>query len=383
VTIVDLSLLNLIRCPATAAGQHCHSLLHLDYAAADPVYFAGREAEDLAEGVLRCGECNTPYPVLCGVPVLLRSVDDWIRGNYYFLLGFSSEMGTPLTSTRSFLRESAARGGEMPPQQVYDRRWSTRVAKFVSSYLISHHLGLERLELLGPAQQRLALEMAGRGGPHDVLQRMLDDLEPPVDQREGPVLDLGCSVGGMTARLAAGGRLAVGVDISFESLVWARALLRGRPGPLNRGPVFTEGDNRIDLLLDPRQGTRCEFVMAGGEALPFANGSFRVTASCNLIDVMENPPELLDEKSRLLAPGGLLLLSTPFLHTTAGVSRCFAPEGRQPVDVLRSLLDQRGFEVAAEEEDVPWVLYHYRRRLDFYQTYCLAARRRGAVANEK
>ncbi len=382
-TIVDLSLLNLIRCPAMSCGPSCHSPLHLDHTAADPVFFAGTGAEDLAEGVLRCGACDTRYPVICGVPVLLRSVDEWIRGNYYFLLGFSSEMGAALTSTRAFLRESAARDGEMPPQRLYDRRWSTRVAKFVSSYLISHHLGLERLELLSPAQRRLALEMAGTGGPHGVLQSMLDGLEPPDEERDGPVLDVGCSVGGMTARLAAGGRLAVGVDISFESLVWARALLVGRPGPLNRGPVFTEGDNRIDLPLDPRQGTRCEFVLAGGEALPFADGSFRVTASCNLIDVMEQPPELLDEKSRLLVPGGVLLLSTPFLHTTRGVSRCFAPEGRKPVDVLRSLLDQRGFEVAAEEEDVPWVLYHYRRRLDFYQTFCLAARRRAAVGAVK
>ena len=39
--------------------------------------------------------------------------------------------------------------------------------------------------------------------------------------------------------------------------------------------------------------------------------------------------------------------------------------------------DEMAAEVAEEAEGVPWVLYHYRRRIDFYETFCLAARRRG------
>jgi len=374
---VELSLLKLIRCPAETDGRACHSLLDVDRPAADPVFFPG-EDEDLAEGVLRCDDCGARYPVICGVPVLLRAVEGWIRGNYWFLLGFAGEMGAPVTATADFLRETASFGDGIPSRQLYDRRWSTRVAKFVSSYLISHHLGLERLDLLGPAQRRLAMEMAVEGGPHEVLQGMLDDLEMP-GETAGPALDVGCSVGGLTARLAGGDRLAVGVDVSFESLVWARALLRGRPGPRNLAPVFTEGDNRVEVPLAPLQGGLCEFVLAGGEALPFADGLFGVVASCNLIDVIDKPSELLDEKSRLLSPGGVLLVSSPFLHTAAGVGRCLAPEGRQPTAVLRTMLEERGFEVAAEQEDVPWVLYHYRRRLDFYQTFCLAARRCSAA----
>jgi PAS domain S-box-containing protein len=174
------------------------------------------------------------------------------------------------------------------------------------------------------------------------------------------------------------GILAVGADISFESLVWARSLLTGRPGPPELAPVFTEGDNRVEVPLAPQLSGQCEFVLASGEALPFAGDGFRVAASCNLIDVMEKPSLLIDEKKRLLGPGGLLLLSSPFLHTAVGVRRCLAPEGRMPADVLRAMLDERGFSVTAEREDVPWVLYHYRRRLDFYHTFCLAARRRAA-----
>ena len=373
-----MPLLDLLRCPASADGRRCLSRLSIDQSAADPVLFPGGGADDVAQAVLRCDGCGARYPVICGVPVLIPSVEDWIRGNYWFLLGFAEEMGAPPTSIRPFLRKAAAASGEMPPRQLYDRRWSTRVAKFVSSYLISHHLGLEKLDLLSPAQRRLAAEMAGEGGPHEVLSGMLADLEEPVAEK-GPALDVGCSVGGMTARLAGGDRLAVGADTSFESLVWARSLLRGRPGPPERVPVFTEGDNRVEIPLVPRKGGRCEFVLARGEALPFAGGCFQVAASCNLIDVLEQPPSLLDEKRRLLKPGGVLLLSSPFLHTAVGVRRCLAPEGRMPADVLRALLDERGFTVTAERENVPWVLYHYQRRLDFYQTFCLAARRRLAA----
>jgi len=374
---VDLSLLNLLRCPAGTDSDRCLSPLALDRPASEPAFFPGG-GEDLAEGLLCCQGCGARYPVICGVPVLLSSVGGWIRGHYWFLLGFAAEMEMPLTTLLPYLREAASANGELPPRMLYNRRWSTRVAKQVSSYLISHHLGLERLDLLGPLQRNLAGEMARRGGPHETLERMLERLQPVGGA--GPALDVGCSVGGMTARLAGDSHLAVGVDVSLESLVWARALLGGRPGPLKRAPVFTEGDNRIDVELDPLVGRRCEFVLAGGEALPFADGAFPVTASCNLVDVMEKPAALLDEQSRVLSSDGLLLCSTPFLHTTSGVGRCLAPEGAQPVDSLRTLLGERGFAMAAEEDDVPWVLYHYRRRLDFYQTYCLAARRSAAVS---
>ena len=371
---MDLSLLKLLRCPAESDGRACGSELELDRAAAHPLFFDGGSA-DLAEGVLCCGGCGARYPVACGVPVLLRFTEAWIRNNYWFLLGFAREMDAPLESTLEFLRQAASSGEGMPPQRIYDRRWSTRVAKFVSSYLVSHHLGLERLELLGPAQRRLAAEAARAGGPHEVLQAMLGRLPPPG----GPAIDVGCSVGGMTARLAGDAGFAVGVDVSFESLVWARALLRGCPGPRRAAPVFTEGDNRVEVPLAPPADRPCEFVLAGGDALPFADGSFGVAASCNLIDVMDKPQALLDEKCRLLAPGGVLLLSSPFLHTAGGVSRCLAPEERQPADVLAALLDERGFEAAEREQFVPWVLYHYRRRLDYYETYCLAARRCAAA----
>jgi len=135
----------------------------------------------------------------------------------------------------------------------------------------------------------------------------------------------------------------------------------------------------VEIQLAPRRGGRCEFVLAGGESLPFAGDCFQVAASCNLIDVLEHPSQLLDEKRRLLKQGGVLLLSSPFLHTTVGVGRTLAPEGKMPADVLRAMLDERDFTVTAEMEDVPWVLYHYRRRLDFYQTFCLAARRRASA----
>jgi len=202
VIIMEMPLLRLLRCPVSTDGRRCLSPLSIDTAAADPVLFSGEGEDDLAEAVLRCDGCGARYPVICGVPVLPSSVVDWIRRNYWFLLGFVEEMGASLSSIRPFLRETAAGSGKLPPRQHYDRRWSTRVAKFVSSYLISHHLGLEKLDLLSPAQQRLAAEMADTGGPHEVLSGMLADLEAPGADK-GPALDVGCSVGGMTGR---GGR---------------------------------------------------------------------------------------------------------------------------------------------------------------------------------
>lgn len=60
-------------------------------------------------------------------------------------------------------------------------------------------------------------------------------------------------------------------------------------------------------------GTRPD-VFADGGALPFADASFDTVL---LLDVLEHVPDdraVLDEIARVLKPGGLLLLSVPFLY---------------------------------------------------------------------
>jgi SAM-dependent methyltransferase len=99
--------------------------------------------------------------------------------------------------------------------------------------------------------------------------------------RAGRAIDLGCGTGYGTAELAAAGFRVVGMD---------------RVAPLARAR---------------RTGAR--FVRGDLERLPFAARSFALVTSFQVIEHLADPSAYLGEIARVLAPGGVLLLSTPNL----------------------------------------------------------------------
>jgi SAM-dependent methyltransferase len=103
----------------------------------------------------------------------------------------------------------------------------------------------------------------------------------------GRVLDLGCGSGYGAASLARAHRRVVALD-------------RARP--------------------DPAQRAAPHFVRADVAALPFAAGSFELVLSFQVIEHLADPAPYLSGIARALAPGGLLLLTTPNLLESDGVN---------------------------------------------------------------
>lgn len=100
------------------------------------------------------------------------------------------------------------------------------------------------------------------------------------------VLDAACGEGYGTAMLAAaGGAPAVGADLDEPTVERAR----------ERYPA-------------------CEFQAADIAALPFADGAFDLVVSFETIEHVPDAEAALAELARVLAPEGLLLVSTPNTH---------------------------------------------------------------------
>jgi SAM-dependent methyltransferase len=96
------------------------------------------------------------------------------------------------------------------------------------------------------------------------------------------VLDAGCGVGYGTALLVrAGAAEAVGVDVSAEAIEAARS---------QPGPSFSVGDVR---------------------ALEFEARAFDLVVCFEVIEHVERPDEVIAELARVLAPDGVLALSSP------------------------------------------------------------------------
>jgi len=105
------------------------------------------------------------------------------------------------------------------------------------------------------------------------------------------VLDAACGEGyGSALVAAAGAREVLGLDLGAEAVAHARARYGGRPG----------------LRFEQADATALD-------ALPDA--SFDLVLSFETLEHVEAQERLLDGFARLLAPGGLLLVSTPDRRT--------------------------------------------------------------------
>lgn len=154
------------------------------------------------------------------------------------------------------------------------------------------------------------------------------------DELSGAVLELGCGAGRIGGYLLALAREFHGIDLSPQMIAESR---RRYPGG-----DFAEGDVR-DLSR-------------------FADGSLdAVVAGCNLLDVFDDGErrETLREIRRLLAPGGVLIMSS---HNRAYVARVRRPWDIR-VDGLMRARPRGALEFASDVLRAPRrIRRHYRLR---------------------
>jgi SAM-dependent methyltransferase len=89
----------------------------------------------------------------------------------------------------------------------------------------------------------------------------------------------------------------------------------GGPDPLR---VFFGGAEYITVDVDPNSGANC---IADAHELPFPSASVDAVLAFSLIEHTHSPARVVDEIERILRPGGVALLSVPFLHPYHG-GRC-------------------------------------------------------------
>lgn len=98
------------------------------------------------------------------------------------------------------------------------------------------------------------------------------------------VLDVGCNTGYGTLRFMPVANRVVGADVSPRA---------------------------IDAALHRATDGRPEFVVTTGFELPFANGSFDLVTSFQVLEHVPDPKAFLGELVRVARPGGTVILATP------------------------------------------------------------------------
>ncbi|XP_033630196.1 uncharacterized protein LOC117292297 [Asterias rubens] len=180
-------------------------------------------------------------------------------------------------------------------------------AKLVNEYLVFHY-GAPGEVLrydYGPTE---ALDF-----PRRVAEECLEVYRNRVNKTKVPsrALDIGCAVGRTAFELARDFEQVVGIDFSQAFTDTCCALKE--QGSLDY-EVKDEGDLMTSLkaTVDPAiDRSRLQFQQGDACNLPLDLGQFGCVIGANLTCRLPNPYDFLNRLPSLIAPGGILMLTTP------------------------------------------------------------------------
>jgi SAM-dependent methyltransferase/uncharacterized protein YbaR (Trm112 family) len=350
-----------------ALRPHC-PLCRRDRGEERPLFLSSvirSDGDVILEGVLLCPgpACQREYPILDGIPFIVAHLRELLAENLLPLL-----MRDDLSDTiESILGDCSG------PASPFDA--------------IRHQLSCYARDHYGVHDPAEAATDPRPGAAVRVLQQGLSLAGSLPD---GPIIDLGCSVGGTTFALAEStGRLCVGVDLNV-------AMLRVAAAALHRGEV-TYPRKRAGVVYDKRRfpvrfaaAENVDFWACDAAALPFAGGSFAFAALLNVIDCARSPRDVLVEAARVLAPEAAALICSPYdwsaaatpIETWLGGHSQRGPTRGDSAAVLRALLTPgghpaavAGIRVAAETDDIPWHVRVHDRSSVTYLLHLVLARK--------
>jgi SAM-dependent methyltransferase/uncharacterized protein YbaR (Trm112 family) len=289
--------------------------------------------------VLVC-ECGQRYPVVDGVPILLKEPAGFVRNE------IASIVERDLTSEVQAL---LAEGG--PDDAPY-----ARMVEHLSIYLDAHW------------GDRAAPPPDGAGFG---MESLVTRIRARATERVATAVDLGCSVGRVTAELARGADTVVGVDLHFGSLRRARRLLAGERVAYNRrvvGRYYREAT----IAGEAHAGTHV--ICADALDPPLAPAAFGRVVALNLIDSVRHPLQLLTVMDGLCARGGEIILSSPYAWQSHVMEEDERFGGADPAADLVARLRER-YDIE-EEAEVPWALRRDARGVVSYRAHYVRARKR-------
>lgn len=212
------------------------------------------------------------------------------------------------------------------------------------------------------------------------LGEWLDGAAVPAVRGVRCALDAGCGPGRATLTLA--GRLAdgaVGFDVRLSMLRLARRLATAGEATV---AFRVEGRRIAPVRLRAPASPRGPVAWVQGDLAvpPFEAECFSVVVALSLLDSVPDPLVALGQLDALLAPGGLLVVGTPYHWEPAAVDP--AAWWDDGAAVLRAALAGRcpalphlAYDVTDEADGMPWTLPGHARVAHCYLLHMVAARK--------
>lgn len=207
-----------------------------------------------------------------------------------------------------------------------------------------------------------------------LAQKLAERASDPVER----AVELGCGPGRGLWELGKGAGSVVGVDAQLAALKRASALLGGQPLDYARRIV---GTHYATARIEPPPPSSGAFALVCADALdpPLVPQSFDRVVAVNLLDAVVSPPQLVAVADGLCAPGGELILASPYAWQSGIVADEHRFGGADPAAALRRrLVDGEALEaryVVEDEAELPWTLRRDARSAVVYSVHWLRARK--------
>lgn len=315
------------------------------------------DPDEVEQGVLGCDSpaCRRRYPILEGIPVLLADLTGFVAGQTAALIADTAP------ELLALLCEPGPDDAALPRQ-----------AEHLSIYLDAHYG--DRASPPPDELGLLSLPPSSCGGS-ELWQVLAARAAEPVER----AVELGCSVGRGLAELARGAALTVGVELHFMALRKARRLLRGHGLRYPRRRLGRHYDV-AELAAAPALPS-VHLICSDALDPPLLPEGFQRVAALNLLDSVRWPPGLLSVVDGLCAPGGEILVSSPFAWQSGVVDEAGRIGGGDPEAALHAQLTSgRGLSAAytiEETAELRWQLRRDRRSAQSYRVHFLRGRKRG------
>ena len=121
---------------------------------------------------------------------------------------------------------------------------------------------------------------------------LIDALLRPHLEKDSRILEIGCGAGNLLVQASVTGSYPIGLDLSLQALTFVRSRLR-----------------EMSSAPEALRGSAC--IQSVGESLPLADSSMDCAMLSEVIEHLEAPQVSIREATRVLRPGGRLLITTP------------------------------------------------------------------------
>jgi ubiquinone/menaquinone biosynthesis C-methylase UbiE/uncharacterized protein YbaR (Trm112 family) len=355
-----------IRCPNCLDGKFGELLLQ---------NIKTKKANDVHYGNLLCKECESTYPILAGIALLVNDVEQYLRSHAKGISSFVLDAEIPEVYRESYLQAKS---------ELIDSDEDLESERVNALYSMNHYVRVAKTkknpwwrpqESFSPEIDRLVKNFWDKG-PFSKI------AEWTATAKKQNVIELACGVGGLARALGKTVDSYLGVDTSFTSIALARHINLGAPYALSlQTPQDLYNGPLTGKIATPKalRGDKVDFVVGEIENLPIAMGTFDLAVALNTIDVIEDPSELPRIQYKLLKKNGIAIQSSPYLwqKEVAEQLRSELPKKiKTSSAAVEYLYEKAGFQIFKKIEHIPWLFLEHYRKIGVYSVHLFAARKK-------